>query len=84
MSKIFAGSIAGMEVVNIGGTVLGELENMVFNTDTGELIDLVVKPNSGLPRNKYREDGKHVLIPFCSVSAINDYIVVDEGRAVKE
>ncbi len=84
LSKIFAGSIAGMEVVNIGGTVLGELENMVFDTDTGELIDLVVKPNSGLPRNKYREDGKYVLIPFSSVSAINDYIVVDEGRAVKE
>ena len=84
LSRIFAGSIAGMEIVNIGGTVLGELENMVFDTETGELIDLVVKPNSGLPRNKYREDGKYVLIPFNSVSAIKDYIVVDEGRAVKE
>ena len=83
LSKVFAGSIAGMEIVNIDGTVLGELENMVFDVETGELIDLVVKPDSELPRNKYREDGKYVLIPFNSVSAIKDYIVVDEGRAVK-
>ncbi len=84
MSKIFAGSIAGMEIVNIDGTVLGELENMVFDIETGELIDLVVKPDSGLTRNKYREDGKYILVPFNSVSSIRDYIVVDEGKAEKE
>lgn len=84
LSKIFAGSIAGMEIVNVDGAVLGELENMVFDIETGDLIDLVVKPGSGLPRNKYREDGKYVLISFDSVSAIKDYIVVDEGKAVKE
>ena len=83
MSRVFAGSIAGMEIVNIDGTVLGELENMVFDIETGDLIDLVVKPDSELPRNKYREDGKYVLIPFDSVCAIKDYIVVDENRAVK-
>lgn len=83
LSKIFAGSIAGIEIVNVDGTVLGELENMVFDIETGELIDLVVKPDSELPRNKYREDGKYVLIPFNSVSSIKDYIVVDENRAVK-
>ncbi len=83
LSKVFAGSIAGMEIVNIDGTVLGELENLVFDIETGELIDLVIKPDSGLPRNKYREDGKYVLIPYDSVCAIKDYIVVDEGKAVK-
>ncbi len=84
LSKVFAGSIAGMEIVNIDGTVLGELENMVFDPKTGGLIDLVVKPDSELPRERYREDGKYVLIPFNSVSAIKDYIVVDESRAVKK
>jgi len=83
LSKVFAGSIAGMEIVNVDGTVLGELENLVFDIETGELIDLVIKPDSDLPRNKYREDDKYVLIPFDSVCAIKDYIVVDEGKAVK-
>jgi sporulation protein YlmC with PRC-barrel domain len=51
---------------------------------TGKLVDLVVKPNSGLDRSKYREDGKFVLIPFSSVVAVKDYIVVDESRAMKK
>ncbi len=84
MSKVFAGSIAGMEIVNIDGTVLGELENMVFDLQTGALVDLVVKPDSELPRDRYREDGKYVLIPFNSVCAVKDYIVVDESRAIKK
>ncbi len=84
MSKVFAGSIAGMEIVNIDGTVLGELENMVFDLQTGALVDLVVKPDSELSRDRYREDGKYVLIPFNSVCAVKDYIVVDESRAIKK
>ncbi len=42
-----------------------------------------MKPDSGLNRSKYREDGKFVLIPFASVVAVKDYIVVDENRATK-
>jgi sporulation protein YlmC with PRC-barrel domain len=83
MGKVFAGSIAGKEIVNIDGTVLGELENVIFELKTGKLVDLVVKPDSELNRLKYREDGKNVLIPFTSVVAVKDYIVVDESRAMK-
>jgi sporulation protein YlmC with PRC-barrel domain len=75
--------MAGKEIVNIDGTVLGELENVVFELKTGKLVDLVVKPDSELNRMKYREQGKFVLIPFSSVVAVKDYIVVDESRAVK-
>jgi sporulation protein YlmC with PRC-barrel domain len=84
MGKVFAGSIAGKEIVNIDGTVLGELENLVFDLQTAKLIDLVAKPARELNRQKYREDGKYVLIPFSSVVAVKDYVVVDEGRAIKE
>ncbi len=48
MGKVFSGSIAGKEIVNIDGTVLGELENVIFEVQTGKLVDLVVKPNQGL------------------------------------
>jgi sporulation protein YlmC with PRC-barrel domain len=83
MGKVFSGSIMGKEIVNIDGTVLGELENVIFEVQTGKLVDLVVKPDSGLNRSNYREDGKLVLIPFSSVVAVKDYIVVDESRAMK-
>ncbi len=80
---MFSGSIAGKEIVNIDGMVLGELEDMIFEVQTGKLVDLLVKPNKELNRMKYREDGKFVLIPFASVVAIKDYIVIDESRAMK-
>ena len=84
MSKVFVGSVAGKEIVNIDGAVLGEMENLVFDLASGQIVDLVVKPDSNLSRQKYREDGKFVLIPFSSVVAVKDYIVVDESRAVKK
>ena len=83
MGKVFSGSIAGKEIVNIDGMVLGELEDMIFEVQTGKLVDMLVKPNKELNRMKYREDGKFVLIPFASVVAIKDYIVIDESRAMK-
>ncbi len=84
MGKVFAGSIAGKEIVNIDGAVLGELENMIFEIQTGKLVDMIVKPDSQLNRQRYREEGKYVLIPFSSVVAVKDYIVVDESRAMKK
>jgi len=83
MSKVYARSLAGKEIVTVEGTVLGEVENLVMDLETGALLDLVVKPDSELYRRRYREDGKFVLIPFNSVCAVKDYIVVDEGKATR-
>jgi sporulation protein YlmC with PRC-barrel domain len=84
MSKMYAGNLAGKEIVTVEGTILGEVENMVFDIQTGVLVDLVVKPDSELSRQKYREDGKFVIIPFDSVCAVKDYIVVDDNKATKK
>jgi len=43
-----------------------------------------VRPDRELNRIQYREDGRFVLIPFSSVVAIKDYIVIDESRAVMD
>lgn len=83
MGKMFSGSIAGKEIVNIEGMVLGELADVTFDVKTGKLSDMLVKPDKELNRIKYREDGRFVLIPFASVVAIKDYIVIDDNRAVK-
>ena len=83
MSKVYAGNLAGKETVTVEGKVLGEVENMTFDTLTGKLIDLMVKPDSELMKSRFREEGKYILIPFGSVCAVKDYIVVDEKKAVK-
>ena len=84
MTKIFAGNLAGKQIVTVEGTILGDVENMVFDIQTGALVDLVVKPDAQLDRQKYREEGKFILIPFDSVRAVKDYIVVEESKAIKK
>ncbi len=84
MTKIYAGNLAGKEIVTVEGTILGNVENMVFDIQTGALVDLMVKPDAQLARQKYREEGKFVLIPFDSVKAVKDYIVVDDSKAIKK
>ena len=81
MPKIYARSLAGKEIVTMGGTVLGELENIILDPETGRLIDLLVKPVPEIDPARYRREGKLILVPFSSVCALKDYIVVDEKRA---
>ncbi|MHC1631684.1 MAG: PRC-barrel domain-containing protein [Methanotrichaceae archaeon] len=83
MSRIFARNLAGKKIVTVEGTVLGELENIILDADTGRLIDLIVYPNSDLHQNRYQEDGKFIRIPFDAVCALKDYIVVDANKAEK-
>ena len=83
-SKIFASNLAGKEVVDIHGGVMGELENLVIDIKTGHIIDLVIKPDSKLPKGKYREDNKFILIPFSSVSSVKDFVVIDNESSQKK
>jgi len=84
MAKVYAGDLAGKEVVTIEGMVMGEVDNMIFDVNTGILVDLVIKPDAELNRQKYREEGKFILVPFSSICAVRNYIVVDDSRALKK
>jgi sporulation protein YlmC with PRC-barrel domain len=82
MGKVMASALAGKEIVTIEGTVLGILEDLVFDLKTGAVIDITVKPDSQIDKSRFREEGRFIMVPFKAVSAIKDYIVVDEGKAV--
>jgi PRC-barrel domain. len=48
---------------------------------TGDIIDLIVKPDMSLDTSRYKVDEQYILLPFESVRAIKDYIVVDKNIA---
>ena len=50
MGKVFSGSIAGKEIVNIDGMVLGRLDDLTFDVQTGKLEDMRVRPDRELNR----------------------------------
>ena len=72
--------LLGKQVVTKEGKKLGSLRDITFEVRTGELIHIVLKDlttytsNLSLERTKDRE----ALVPYNSVIAVGDFIVVSE------
>ena len=81
MSKVFAKNLSSKQVMATDGTELGVLFNMVMDVKTGDLVDLLIKPDLALDTSKYHTDDQYLIVPFEAVRAIKDYIVVDKTLA---
>lgn len=81
MAKVFAKNLTNKQVMATDGTELGILNNIVMDNKTGNLEDLIIKPDIGLDTSKYQKDGQYLVVSFEAVSAIKDYIVVDKVMA---
>ncbi len=82
MAKIFAKNLSKKNVVSSDGSVLGVLYNIVMDAPTGDLIDLVVKPDMSIDKSRYKPEGNYILVPFSAVRAVRDFIVVDKNEAM--
>jgi len=77
-------SLLGKQVVTKEGKRLGIAKDLTFETKTGELIHLVIRDltpytaNLSLERTKDKE----ALVPFNSLIAVGDFIVVSEEDLV--
>jgi sporulation protein YlmC with PRC-barrel domain len=65
------------------GMIIGQIKNLMVDLDTGEVIDLIVKPDASFDTAGYRMDGEHMLIAFEAVKDARDYIVVDRYLSKK-
>ena len=72
--------VIGKLVVTKEGKRLGLVKDITFETNTGELIQLVIKEATPYTRNLNLESSmsKEVLIPYNSIIAIGDFVVVSE------
>jgi len=82
--KKFSKQLIGKTVVSKSGKKFGEVGDIIFETKSGELIHLILKNPTpyieklDLEKNKEGE----VLIPYHSVIATGDYMVVAEEDLV--
>ena len=60
---------------------IGVLSNIVVEIRGGNIIDMMVIPNPNFDTTRYRKEDNFILIPFDSVSAIKDYIIIDKMKA---
>ncbi|MDY0388408.1 MAG: PRC-barrel domain-containing protein [Methanolobus sp.] len=81
MANVFAKNLSSKQVMATDGTEIGILFNIVMDIKTGSIIDLIVKPDMSLDTSRYKVDEQYILLPFESVRAIKDYIVVDKNTA---
>jgi sporulation protein YlmC with PRC-barrel domain len=72
--------ILGKSVVTKEGRKLGVVKDITFETRTGELIHIVVKEGTpySTQLNLERSRERDILIPYNSIIAIGDFVVVSE------
>ena len=76
--------LIGKKVVTKSGKVFGEVNNLIFETKTGEILQLSLKNTTSycegldLERTKQGE----VLVPYSSVVAQGDFIVIAEEEMI--
>ncbi|MBS3159792.1 PRC-barrel domain-containing protein [Candidatus Woesearchaeota archaeon] len=70
----------GKNIVSKTGKRFGEVSNLTFEPKTGEIIHIVLKNPTPYAQNLDLEKTKdgEALIPFSSVMAIGDFIVIAE------
>jgi sporulation protein YlmC with PRC-barrel domain len=78
--KRFAKQLIGKTVVSKTGKRFGEVGDIIFETRSGELIHLILKNQTSYTDKLELEKDKegHTLIPFSSVIAIGDFMVIAE------
>jgi len=72
--------ILGKPVVTKEGKKLGTIKDITFETRTGELIHIVLKEQTPYTNQLNLEisQDKEILIPYNSIIAIGDFVVVSE------
>lgn len=79
MSRILASSLRDMRVLTDKGLRVGNIYDLEVDEDTGEIETLVVETETEeIAENLSMDEEGYALVPFSSVLAIRDYIVISE------
>ncbi|MBS3168219.1 PRC-barrel domain-containing protein [Candidatus Woesearchaeota archaeon] len=82
--KINSRKILGKKVVTKTGKVFGEVSNVIFETKTGELLQIALRNTTGYCEGLDLEKTKQgeILVPHSAVVAQGDFIVVAEEEII--
>ena len=82
--KRFSKQILGKTVVSKTGKRFGEVGDIIFETGSGELINIVLKNPTAYAEKLDLEKSKdgYLLLPFSAVIALGDFVVINEEDIV--
>lgn len=73
----FTQSIRKKRVMSTDGKIIGNIKNISFDPDTGQLLKLIVRVDPAFDSSGYKLNGDSLALPFEAVKDITDFIVVD-------
>lgn len=76
-SEQFTHAIRKKRVMSTDGKIIGQIKNITFDSETGQLLNLVVRPDQTFDTSGYKMDGDAIMLPFEAVKDITDFIVID-------
>ena len=78
--KKYSKQIIGKTVVTKTGKKFGEVGNLIFETRTGELLQIMLKNQTAFTEglDLEKDNTGNTLVPFSAVIAIGDFVVVSE------
>ncbi len=79
-NKNIFSTLIGKMIVTKEGKRLGFLKDITFETKSGELINLIVKDVTPYAKNLNleRTNSNELLIPYNTIIAIGDFVIVSE------
>ena len=78
--KKYSRQIIGKTVVTKSGKRFGEVGNIIFETRTGEIIQIILKNPSGYADSieLEKDTNGNLSIPYSAVIAVGDFVVISE------
>ena len=78
--KKYSKQLLGKTVISKTGKRFGEVGDIIFETNTGELIHIILKNPTTYTHDLELESTKNgeLLIPFSAVIALGDFVVIAE------
>lgn len=80
MPSIYAKGLTGKKVVATDGTEVGKLESVIADMRTGELINILIKPDISFDTSGLDMEGDFIRIPFVAVKAAKDVVTIDMNK----
>ncbi len=82
MARVPFKEIQGKTVVSEGGRMFGKVLDATADVSTGELVNMIVEPTKYITahfEDLVRDKQGRILLPFSAVSAVGDFVLVNEA-----
>ncbi len=76
--KKFVSELRGKTVMTQDGQILGMIENLMVNTKSGKIQDVLVIPAEEIETKLYKTDAQgRIILPFTGMKSVKDVVVMN-------